>query len=29
MNDLRFSKLVIQVGKNLIENKMPESHWLN
>src|SRR5262249_2737709 len=29
MNDLRFTKLVIQVGKNLIENKMPESHWLN
>jgi nitrate reductase alpha subunit len=29
MNDLRFSKLVIQIGKNLIENKMPESHWLN
>jgi nitrate reductase alpha subunit len=29
MNDLRFSKLVIQVGKNLIENKMPESHWMN
>lgn len=29
MNDLRFSKLVIQCGKNLIENKMPESHWLN
>jgi nitrate reductase alpha subunit len=29
MNDLRFSRLVIQVGKNLIENKMPESHWLN
>ena len=28
-NDMRFSKLVIQVGKNLIENKMPESHWLN
>lgn len=28
-NDLRFSKLTIQVGKNLIENKMPESHWLN
>ena len=27
MNDLRFSKLTIQVGKNLIENKMPESHW--
>lgn len=29
MSDLRFSKLTIQVGKNLIENKMPESHWLN
>jgi nitrate reductase alpha subunit len=28
MNDLRFSKLTVQVGKNLIENKMPESHWL-
>ncbi len=28
MNDLRFSKLTIQIGKNLIENKMPESHWL-
>jgi nitrate reductase alpha subunit len=28
-NDMRFSKLVIQIGKNLIENKMPESHWLN
>jgi nitrate reductase alpha subunit len=27
-NDMRFAKLVIQVGKNLIENKMPESHWL-
>jgi len=29
MNDLRFSKLTIQIGKNLIENKMAESHWLN
>jgi len=29
MNDLRHSKLTIHVGKNLIENKMPESHWLN
>jgi len=29
MSDLRFSKLTIQVGKNLVENKMPESHWLN
>jgi nitrate reductase alpha subunit len=28
-NDLRFSKLIIQVGKNLIENKMADSHWLN
>jgi len=28
-NDMRFSKLIIQIGKNLIENKMPESHWLN
>ncbi len=28
-NDMRFCKLIIQMGKNLIENKMPESHWLN
>jgi nitrate reductase alpha subunit len=28
-NDMRFSKLVITIGKNLVENKMPESHWLN
>jgi nitrate reductase alpha subunit len=28
-SDMRFSKLIIQIGKNLIENKMPESHWLN
>jgi nitrate reductase alpha subunit len=26
-NDLRFSKLIIQNGKNLVENKMPDSHW--
>jgi nitrate reductase alpha subunit len=26
-NDLRFSKLIIQDGKNLVENKMPDSHW--
>jgi nitrate reductase alpha subunit len=26
--DVRYSKLIIQVGKNLIENKMPEAHWL-
>ncbi|MBI2067745.1 MAG: molybdopterin-dependent oxidoreductase [Deltaproteobacteria bacterium] len=26
-NDLRFTKLHIQCGKNLVENKMPESHW--
>ena len=25
--DLRYSKLQIHVGKNLVENKMPESHW--
>ncbi|HLE81554.1 MAG TPA: molybdopterin-dependent oxidoreductase, partial [Dehalococcoidia bacterium] len=28
-NDLRHSKLHIQCGKNLVENKMPESHWFN
>jgi nitrate reductase alpha subunit len=26
-NDLRHTKLHIQVGKNLVENKMPDSHW--
>ena len=26
-NDLRFSRLSIQVGKNLVENKMAESHF--
>ncbi len=26
-NELRHSKLHIQVGKNLVENKMPESHF--
>ncbi len=26
-NDLRNARLHIQVGKNLVENKMPESHW--
>lgn len=26
-NDLRFSKLTVQVGKNLVENKMAESHF--
>lgn len=26
-NELRYSKLHIQVGKNLVENKMPESHF--
>ena len=26
-NDLRSTKLHIQVGKNLVENKMPDSHW--
>ncbi len=28
-NDLRNSMLHIQVGKNLVENKMPESHWFH
>jgi len=27
-NDIRHTRLHIQVGKNLIENKMPESHWM-
>jgi len=27
MNDFRHSRLHIQVGKNLVENKMPEAHW--
>ncbi len=26
-NDLRNSRLHIQCGKNLVENKMPDSHW--
>jgi len=26
-NDLRFSKLIIMDGKNLVENKIPDSHW--
>jgi nitrate reductase alpha subunit len=26
-NDLRFSKLIIMSGKNLVENKLPDSHW--
>lgn len=29
LNDMRFTRLLIQVGKNMIENKMPEAHWLN
>ena len=28
MNDHRFSKLTIHMGKNLVENKMPEVHWM-
>jgi len=28
-NDLRLSRLHIQCGKNLVENKMPESHFFN
>ncbi len=27
LNDLRFSKLIIMNGKNLVENKMTEAHW--
>lgn len=27
LNDLRHSRLHIQIGKNLVENKMPEAHW--
>ncbi|MCC7078295.1 MAG: molybdopterin-dependent oxidoreductase [Acidimicrobiia bacterium] len=27
-SDLRHSKLLIGLGKNLVENKMPESHWM-
>lgn len=26
-SDLRFSKLIVMIGKNLVENKMSESHW--
>jgi nitrate reductase alpha subunit len=26
-NDLRFSKLIIMNGKNLVENKLVDSHW--
>ncbi|GMW03177.1 MAG: hypothetical protein AMXMBFR84_43120 [Candidatus Hydrogenedentota bacterium] len=26
-NDLRFSKLIVMDGKNLVENKMTDSHW--
>ncbi|HSL27140.1 MAG TPA: molybdopterin-dependent oxidoreductase, partial [Acidimicrobiia bacterium] len=28
-NDLRRTRLHIQVGKNLVENKMPDSHWFH
>lgn len=28
LNDMRFSRLNIQIGKNLIENKMADSHWM-
>ncbi len=27
MNELRFTKLHVHAGKNLVENKMPDSHW--
>ena len=28
-NDLRLSKLIVMIGKNLVENKMPDSHWFH
>lgn len=28
-SDVRHSRLLIHCGKNLVENKMPESHWAN
>lgn len=28
-NDFRTTRLHLQVGKNLVENKMPESHWFH
>ena len=28
-NDLRHSKLMIHIGKNLVENKMADSHWFH
>ncbi len=29
MNDMRNSRLVVMVGKNLVENKMADSHWFH
>lgn len=29
MNDMRHSRLVVMVGKNLVENKMADSHWFH
>lgn len=29
MNDMRRSRLVVMIGKNLVENKMPDSHWFH
>jgi len=29
MNDMRRSRLVLMIGKNLVENKMPDSHWFH
>jgi len=29
MNDMRRSKLIVMIGKNLVENKMPDSHWFH
>ncbi|MCZ7536579.1 MAG: molybdopterin-dependent oxidoreductase [Acidimicrobiia bacterium] len=29
MNDMRNSRLIVMVGKNLVENKMADSHWFH
>ena len=29
LNDMRNSRLIVMIGKNLVENKMPDSHWFH
>ncbi|MCZ7525574.1 MAG: molybdopterin-dependent oxidoreductase [Acidimicrobiia bacterium] len=29
MNDMRHSRLIVMIGKNLVENKMADSHWFH